>query len=100
MKKIAAIAVTLCGIWCPTDRADELQVSGYGPWMPDDFAFGTRITHFVLMEEDDSSGFLGSIDHLGDEQDYAPYKFYAQALFTDFVGVEVTWDRVAATATT
>lgn len=61
---------------------------------------GTRITHFVLVDEDDSNGFLGSIDHLGDEQDYIPYKVYADWLFCPYGGIELTWDHVGAIAKT
>ena len=68
-------------------------------FLTDHLEIGTRITYFRLLNENDKS-FLGSIDHLGDSQDYNPSKVFVDWLFCPYGGLELTWDRIEAVATT
>ena len=102
--KSQAITLLMAGLVTVTPlarvRAQETSAAAEesGPFAGH-LELGTRITHFVLVDEDDDS-FLGSIDHLGDEQDYLPYKLFADYLFNPYFGVELTYDRVEAVAKT
>jgi len=101
MRRIGLI-ISLLALSVPV-LAQEAQVSAGATstsFLAGHLELGTRITHFILVDEDDSSGFLGSIDHLGDEQDYIPYKLYADWLFCPYCGLELTWDHVGAIAKT
>ena len=60
---------------------------------------GTRVTYFIL-QDDSSDSFLGSINQLNDEQDYIPYKLFADWMITPAIGVELTWDDLKAGAQT
>ena len=66
-------------------------------------ALGTRFLHYSLHEtyratyNSDGSfdeGFLGTIEGLEEEQDYAPTRLYAQYAFTDYVGIGVSYDKL------
>lgn len=66
---------------------------------------GTRIIHVELREDEKGVGtstrsdnFLGSIDMLDAEQDYAPTRLYAQYFFCDLLGVGISYDKVEADA--
>ena len=66
---------------------------------------GTRIIHVELRDDEKGVGtstrsdnFLGSIDMLDAEQDYAPTRLYAQYFFCDILGVGISYDKVEADA--
>ncbi|MBI3987248.1 MAG: hypothetical protein HY343_10025 [Lentisphaerae bacterium] len=63
--------------------------------LADRLALGTRLTVFTL-QTDNKKYFMGFIDVLEEEQDLWPTKVFAQWLFTPYVGLELTWDQVAA----
>jgi hypothetical protein len=64
------------------------------------FELGTRITYYKLIEDergaDGGETFLGQISNLDAEQDYAPYKLFADVMYNKYVGAEITWDKVSA----
>lgn len=66
---------------------------------------GTRLIHVELQEDERGTGtdtrednFLGSIDVLDAEQDYAPTRLYGQYFFSDILGVGISYDKVEADA--
>lgn len=67
-------------------------------WYEGRLAVGTRATWFSLLDDKHSldDAFLGNLDQLEDDQDYAPYKLFAQYWFCAWGGLEVAWDQVAA----
>jgi outer membrane protein W len=77
----------------------SLALPADGAWYSQRLILGTRVTGFIL-EDAHSGSFLGSINELDAEQDFAPYKVFADYFFLDWLGVELTWDTVAAQTTT
>lgn len=71
------------------------QGAGFMAGLHDHAIIGTRITAYALLE-DRKNTFLGSIDKLDAEQDLAPYKIFADWMFTPRYGMELTWDRLEA----
>jgi len=70
-------------------------------YLADHLEVGVRVSHFTLDEDkkqefdengEFTGGFLGSIDRLEEEQDYVP-TLYVRYNFTEYVGVEVGWDK-------
>jgi outer membrane protein W len=66
---------------------------------------GTRIIHVMLQEDEKGTGtdtrddnFLGSIDMLDEDQDYAPTRLYLQYFFSENFGVGISYDSVEADA--
>ena len=66
---------------------------------------GTRIIGVSLLEDTKGTGtdtrddnFLGSIDQLDVDQNYAPTRLYAQYFFSDYVGAGISYDKVEADA--
>lgn len=66
---------------------------------------GVRSIHVELREDSRGTGtrertdnFLGSIDMLDAEQDYAPTRVYLQYFFTDILGIGASYDKVEAQA--
>ncbi len=66
---------------------------------------GTRILYAKLLDDTRGTGtdtrednYLGSIDMLDVEQDYAPTRLYAQYFFVDCLGIGVSYDRIEADA--
>jgi hypothetical protein len=56
---------------------------------------GTRITTFKLLDSHKNT-FLGSIDFLKSDQNYMPFKFFANWFFNSHLGMELTWDQIRA----
>lgn len=67
-------------------------------WYEGKLAIGTRATWFSLLDDKHTldDAFLGNLDQLDDDQDYAPYKLFAQYWFCEWGGLEVSWDKIAA----
>lgn len=66
---------------------------------------GTRILHIQLREDSRGTGtptrednFLGSIDRLEEEQNYAPVRAYLQYFVNDYIGAGISYDTVEADA--
>lgn len=53
---------------------------------------GSRIVTYSLLDPD--GDFMGSIDHLDEEQDLTPNRFFVDWLFSPYWGVELTWDEI------
>ena len=70
----------------------------YYDWFHEHLRLGTRVTHFVLLDDERSTSdtFLGHINKLEDEQDYTPTKIFVDYLITPTWGFELTWDQVQA----
>lgn len=66
----------------------------------DRLTLGTRLTPFVLLDDESDAGFLGTISKLDAEEDYFPWKFLVEYQFTPRWGVELTWDQIAVHAVT
>ena len=75
-------------------HAAATEGEGFSSVIRDRLFIGTRITAYQLNKEHDD--FLGSIDFLDAQQDYAPTKVFVDWLVTPNVGAEITWDRVEA----
>lgn len=103
---IAAAAAVMFSAWAaqaaqPEANADAAQ--GDSIW--NGLEIGTRSIHVELREDSRGTGtrtrednFLGSIDMLDAEQDYAPTRLYAQYFFLDFLGIGASYDKVEADA--
>jgi outer membrane protein W len=67
---------------------------------------GTRLIHVELQNDKQGRGiqingdwggtYLGSINYIDEDQDYAPTRLYLQYFFHDYVGVGVSYDNVEA----
>ncbi len=55
---------------------------------------------FRLLDENrpQSDSFIGHITDLSEEQNYAPFRFFARYNFTDVWGVEAAWNSIEAEA--
>ena len=76
---------------------------GGTPWdeaLAGRLTLGTRLTPFLLLDDESDTGFLGTISKLEAEEDYFPWKFLVEYHFTPRWGVELTWDQIAAHAVT
>ena len=74
------------------------EYEGFTSHLADHLEIGTRMVFFSL--EETSGEFIGTIDGLSEEQDAAPLKLFADWLFTPYVGVELTWDKIAGRSVT
>lgn len=59
---------------------------------------GTRITMFRLNDAYDSGGFVGSINKLGEDQDFSPFKLFVVGKVNPRWGLELTRDEIRAEA--
>lgn len=53
---------------------------------------GTRIVTYSLLDPD--GDFMGTIDHLDEEQDLMPNRLFVDWLFSPYWGIELTWDEL------
>ncbi len=67
--------------------------------LPVALEIGTRITAYTLMKPRHNY-FLGSINRLDALQDLWPYKVFCAVQLNPWLGIEATWDKVAAKTVT
>jgi len=72
----------------------------YEKYLSGRLELGTRITKYSLKEtkrgEKNRGSFIGSINELHEDQDYAPTKVYGQYKATKYLGVGISYDHVRA----
>ncbi len=72
----------------------------YEDYLAGKLELGTRITYYKLTDtqrgKSNDGSFIGSITELEENQDYTPFKLYAQYKFLPFLGAGITYDRVRA----
>lgn len=79
----------------PPARVDSTSLSAVMDFLADRLVIGTRSTTFALKETEKDT-FVGSINQLEDIQNSAPTKLYADFYFTEWLGVEISRDRIEA----
>jgi len=78
-----------------TEPAWEPEVM---PWWKNRFEIGTRMTSYSLKDTSRpmDNRFLGSINELKEDQDYAPYKFFANVWLLKWLGAGISYEKVSA----
>lgn len=70
------------------------------PWWKNRFDIGTRITMYNLTDTSrpyvNGEGFLGSINKLKEDQNYAPVKVFANAWPLKWVGAGISYEKISA----
>lgn len=59
---------------------------------------GSRVVAYSLLEPD--GDWMGSIDHLDEQQDLMPTRLFADWLFSPYWGIELTWEKIEMTTIT
>lgn len=101
---LAAVAAAMIGT-VSVQAASPAAVSTPEGSVLSGLEIGTRIIHVELNEDARGTGtdtrddnFLGSIDLLDADQDYAPTRIYLQYFPIEYVGLGVSYDKVEADA--
>lgn len=61
--------------------------------LTDHLEIGTRVTYFFFKDE--TGDFVGTVDTMDSKQIMDPVKFFVDFKFNRYIGMEITWDRVA-----
>lgn len=115
MSWLSVVSTSTAAPWVPVDVSRRTPGAKLSDFVGDHLKIGFRPV-FVNLQDDlrnpvDSNGngkiddnellavsFLGSINKLDGKQDYGLPSLYARWMFTDWVGLDLTWEKTEADA--